>query len=63
MVLIPPPRLTGESEEHREITLGAHRGGVDPTRNRKFESISLRYDKGAYLAFAISYLLTTHANP
>jgi hypothetical protein len=26
----------------REITWGVHRGGVDPTRNRKFESISLQ---------------------
>ena len=28
MVLIPPPRKTGETDERREITRGAHRGGV-----------------------------------
>jgi hypothetical protein len=41
MVLIPPPpdrRKRGTPGDH----LGAHRGGVDPTRNRKFESISLQ---------------------
>src|SRR6201993_2776697 len=42
MVLIPPPapdrRKRGTPGEH----LGAHRGGVNPTRNRKFESISLQ---------------------
>jgi hypothetical protein len=42
MVLIPPPRLTGESEEHREITWERIAAEVDPTRNRKFESISLQ---------------------
>jgi hypothetical protein len=28
MVLIPPPRLTGESEEHREITWELARSSI-----------------------------------
>src|SRR6202011_2548621 len=34
----PDRRKRGTPGDH----LGAHRGGVDPTRNRKFESISLQ---------------------
>ena len=61
MVLIPPPdrRKRGTPGDH----LGAHRGGVDPTRNRKFESISLRRNNGFYLVISASYVLAMFANP
>lgn len=41
MVLAPPPRQTGRRGTPGDH-LGAHRGGVDPTRNWKFESTSLQ---------------------
>jgi hypothetical protein len=42
MVLIPPPRRIGESEEHREIALGASRGGVEHNFARHAESCAPR---------------------
>src|SRR5580704_17798028 len=51
----PDRRKRGTPGDH----LGAHRGGVDPTRNRKFESISLQRRVRCEPQFSKSVVLLT----